>query len=151
MYAHECIIIPVIKHCRVSTPKSIEFRSKIGFNQYDIMLTNKEQSVLKSVMDAFEGENMQIQYSVLGYKIDIYYHDHRLAIEVDEKRHKDRNINDEIQRQKAIEKQLGCEFIRINPDKEKFNIFKAINEIHRHIKESNKKSLIDRQIIEARI
>ena len=32
MYAHECIIILVIMHCRVSTPKSIEFRSKLGFN-----------------------------------------------------------------------------------------------------------------------
>ena len=65
MYAHEFIIIPAIMHCRISTPKSIEFRSKLGFNQYDITLT-KEQSVLKSVMDAFEGENMQTQYSVLG-------------------------------------------------------------------------------------
>ena len=133
-------------HCRISTPKSIEFRSKLGFNQYDITLT-KEQSVLKSVMDAFEGENMQTQYSVVGYRIDLYFHDYRLAIEVDEKGHKDRNINDEIQRQKALEKELGCEFIRINPDKENFNIFKAINEIHRQIKESikksGKKSLID--------
>ena len=37
-----------------SNTKSIEFRSKLGFNQYDIIQT-KEQSVLKSVMDAFEG------------------------------------------------------------------------------------------------
>ena len=44
-------------HCRVSTPKSIEFRSKLGFNQYEISLT-KEKLLLKSVRDAFEGENM---------------------------------------------------------------------------------------------
>ena len=50
-------------HCRVSTPTSIEFRSKLGFNQYDITLT-EEQSVLKLVMDTFEGENMQTQYNV---------------------------------------------------------------------------------------
>ena len=31
----------------------------------------KEQSVLKSIMDAFERENMQTQYSVLSYKIDL--------------------------------------------------------------------------------
>ena len=124
-------------HCRVSTPKSIEFRSKLGFNQYDITLT-KEQSVLKSVMDAFKGENMQTQYSVLGYRVDLYFHGYRLAIEVDEKGHKDRNTNDEIQRQKALEKALGCKFIRINPDEENFNIFRTINEIHRHIKESTK-------------
>ena len=85
-------------HCRVSTPKSIEFRSKLGFNQYDIT------SVLKSIMDVFEGENMQYQYSVLGYRTDLHFHDYKLAIEVDEKGHKDRNIDHEIQRQKALEK-----------------------------------------------
>ena len=35
-------------------------------------------------------------------------------------------------------------FIRINPDEENFNIFKAINQIHRHIKKSTKNSLIDK-------
>ena len=64
----------------------------------------KERLVLKSVMDAFEGENMQTQYSVLGYKIDLYFHDYKLTIEIDEKGHKDRNIDHEIKRQKALEK-----------------------------------------------
>ena len=126
-------------YCGVSTPKSIKFKSKLGFNQYDITLT-KEQAVLKSVMGAFEGENMQTQYSVLGYGIDLYFHDYRLAIEIDKKGHKDRDTNDEIQRQKALVKELGCKFIRINPDKENFNTDKAKNEIFRHIKESIKKS-----------
>ena len=90
-------------HCREATPKSTEFRSKLEFNQYDITLT-KEQSVLKSVMDEFKGENKQTQYSVLGYRIDLYFHDYKLTIEVDEKVHKDTNIDQEIQRQKALEK-----------------------------------------------
>ena len=77
---------------------------------------------------------MQTQYIVLDYRIDLYFHDYKLAIEVDEKGHEDRNIGHEIKKQKAIEKELGCEFIRINPDEENFNIFKAINEIQRHIK-----------------
>ena len=42
-----------------------------------------------------------------------------------------------------LEKELDCVFIRINPDEENFNIFKEINKIHRHIKKSTKKSLID--------
>ena len=28
-------------------------------------------------MDAFEGENMQTQYSVLGNRTDLYFHDYR--------------------------------------------------------------------------
>ena len=98
----------------------------------------KEQSVLKSIINAFEGENMQTQYSVLSYRIDLYFHDYKLAIEVDEKDHKDRNIDYEIKRQEAIKERLGCEFTRIHPDEEYFNILKAINEIYRHIKKSTK-------------
>ena len=146
MYTHEDIITPIIMHCTISTPKTIRFRSKLGFNQYDMILT-KEKSVLKSVMDAFEGENMQTQYSFLGYRTDLYSPDYKLAVEVDEKGHTDRNIDHEIKRQKTLEKKLSCGFIRINPDESDFNIFKSINEMHRRIKKltekSTKKSSID--------
>ena len=100
--------------------------------------------MLESIEDAFEGENMRTQYRVLGCNIYFYFHEYKLAIEVDESGHNNRNIDYEIQRQKAIEKELGCVFIRINPDEENFNIFRAINKIHRHIKKSTKKSLIDK-------
>ena len=39
------------------------FRAILGLKEHDIILT-KEQSVLKSIMGAFEGEDMQTQYSV---------------------------------------------------------------------------------------
>ena len=141
VYAHEGIIIPVIMHCR--TPESCKFIRSLGFKRYDV-INCKEQAVSESIKDAFEEENVQTQYSVLGYKIDLYFHEYKLAIEVDELGHNDRNIDYEIQRQKAIEKELDCAFIRINPDEENFNIFKAINEIYRHIKKWTKKSLIDK-------
>ena len=67
--------------------------------------------------------------------------DYKLAIEIDERRHKDRSIDHEIKRQNAIEKEIDCKFIRIDPDEENFNIFKAQNNIFRHIKEGNKKLL----------
>ena len=44
------------------------------------MIDFKEQTVLESIKDAFEGENMQTQYSVLGYKIDIYFHEYKLSV-----------------------------------------------------------------------
>ena len=48
-------------------------------------------------------------------------------------------MNYEIEKQKAIE--LRCKFIRINPDEKDYNIFKAINKIHKHIKQSSKESI----------
>ena len=86
---------------------------------------------------------MQTRYSVLGYKHDLYFYDHKLAIEVDEKGRKHREIDHEIEKQKAIEKELDCKLIRVNRDKEDFNILKTIKEIHRHINKSTTKVLID--------
>ena len=72
------------------------------------MINAKEQTIINSIKDTFEGENIQAQYSVLGYRIDLYFHKYKLAIEVDKLGHTDRNINNEIERQKALEKELNC-------------------------------------------
>ena len=60
-----------------------KFRTRLEFKQYDVTLT-KEQSVPTRIMSSFEGENMQGQYNVLGYKIDLYFHDNKLATEIDQ-------------------------------------------------------------------
>ena len=67
------------------------------------MINAKEQKVINSLKEAFEGENMQTQYTVIGYRIDLYFHEYKLAIEIDELGHNDRNIDYEIQRQQALE------------------------------------------------
>ena len=125
------------------TDESSNLKRNLGFKLHDVINT-KEQTIINSIKDTFEGENIQTQYSVLGYRIDLYFHKYKLAIEVDELGHNDRNIDYEIQRQKALERELNFVFIRINPDEKDFNIFKEINKIHRHIKKSSKKSLIDK-------
>ena len=50
---------------------------------------------------------MQTHYTVIGYSIDLNFHKHKLAIEVDELGHTDRNLNNETERQKALERQLN--------------------------------------------
>ena len=95
-------------------------------------------------MGSFEGENIQIQYNVLSYRIDLHFQDYKLAIETDENGHSHRNIDYEIKRQEAIEQELGCKFIRIDPGKEDFDIFKAVHEIFRHIKQSTKKTRVSK-------
>ena len=86
---------------------------------------------------------MKRQYPTLGPRIDFYFHKYRIATEVDELGHANRNLSDEINRQKALERERNCVFIRINPDEKDFNIFREINKIHRHINKMTKKSLID--------
>ena len=48
------------------------------------------------------------------FRIDIYFSECLLAVEIDENEHTDRDINFEEKRQEALEKKLGCKFIRIN-------------------------------------
>ena len=138
------LALKVIMDCR--TDESCNLKRNLGFRLHDVINT-KEQTVINSIKDAFEGENIQTQYSALGHRIDLYFHKHKLAIEVVELGHADRNRSNKIERQKAPEKELDCVFIRINPDEKNLNIFKEINKIHRHIKKSTekstKKSLID--------
>ena len=46
---------------------------------------------MNSIKDTFQGENIKTQYSVLGYKIDLHFHKYKLAIEVNELGHTNRN------------------------------------------------------------
>ena len=87
---------------------------------------------------------MQTQYNVLSYRIDLYFHDYKLAIEIAKKEHNDKDVDYEIKSQKSIKQELGCRFIRIGPDKENIDIFKTINEMFRPIKQSSKKKEINK-------
>ena len=54
-----------------------------------LIVRNNVRMNKKYILNVFK--NMQLQYSVLGYKIDLYFHEYKLAIEVDEIGHNDTN------------------------------------------------------------
>ena len=70
----------------------------------------KEESVLLKIMKAFAKEEIKLQHSVLNYYIDLYFPEHRLAVEIDEKGHLDRNKNKEKERENKIKEALGRVF-----------------------------------------
>ena len=107
-------------NCR--TDESWNLKKNLGFTLYDVINT-KEQAIINSIKDAFK-EDMQTQYTVIGYKINLCFHKYNLATDVDELGHNDRNITYKIQRQQTLERELNCVFIRINPDAVDFSIFK---------------------------
>ena len=94
---------------------------------------------MTKIKETFSTEGIIFQYFVLGYKIDAYFLRYELAVEVDERRHNDRDLEGKIGRQKAFEKGLDCKFLRINPARENFNIFNEINKIYDCIVKSRKK------------
>ena len=69
-------------------------QKKSRFRLHDVI--NKQQTVINPIKDAFEGEDMQTQYSALGNRIDLYFHKYKLAIDIDELGHADRYLGNEI-------------------------------------------------------
>ena len=68
----------------------------------------QEQSILSKIVILFAAEKIILQHNVLGDRIDAYFPKYKLAIEVDEQGHNDRDIDYETETKKAIENKLGC-------------------------------------------
>ena len=69
-FIHVKLALKVILDCRTIEPCT--FFKKLGFTLHDVINT-KEQSVISAIKDAFEGKDMQTQYSVLGYRVDLFF------------------------------------------------------------------------------
>ena len=62
-------------------------------------------------------KKMQVDKNCCKYilfRIDVYFNKFLLAVEIDEKGHPDRDLIFEEKRLEALEKKLGCKFIRIH-------------------------------------
>ena len=120
-YARSDLVEKIIKNCRgvkncndgINRMKKEEqreiFRSLLGFKEHDIMKVI-EKTTLESLRDTVEGENIQTHYKVLGSE---NFHDDKLAVEIDEKDHQDRDNSREIERQKTLEKNLAVNLLEL--------------------------------------
>jgi len=95
-------------------PRNRELRRVARQNQ--ILLNGGGPSIGRnetSILDALEmefEEKIYRQFSILGYWVDGYITDKNLVIEVDERK---KNNTRDITRQKQIEKELNCSFLRL--------------------------------------
>jgi len=115
-------------------PKSIELSNLIGLDRKTKYYVSIETDIIKCIMTTFEGNNMKQQYNINSYYIDLYFPEHKLAIECDETHHNTstNKLNDEI-RTTNITKDLNCKFIRFNPYEKTFNLFILLNNIYNSI------------------
>ena len=72
------------------------------------------------------------------FRIDVYFTEYSLAVEIDEKGHTDRDL---IFEQKALEKKLNCKFIRINTSKENYDADYEASRIQTFINNFNKNKI----------
>lgn len=99
-----------------------------------VVETRDEIEFLDKLEESFKPFNIKgiRQYNVLTYRIDYYIPKLKIAIEYDENDHKNYTYEQHELRQKDIEKELGCEFIRISDNNtDAYNIGLILKEITR--------------------
>ena len=114
-------------------PKAADLAEHLGINVQKHKYTSKENDSIEIIMKTFHGEKMERQFKIGNYRIDLYLPEHKIAVECDEFDHIGRDINYEIFRQKFIEEQLQCTFVRYNPDDKDFDMALVLNKIYRTI------------------
>ena len=75
---------------RLSDPKTVKFRSDLGFNQINVILKKKEQSVVIPSLKAFSAEKIKLQHKALKnerLRTDMYFSEHKFAVEINVKGH----------------------------------------------------------------
>ena len=78
-----------IKSCRNPSKRFLEFKKKLGL---DPNLVNcDEQDIISALQVAFEGEIILTPYCIENKRVDAYFSNYKLGIEVDECNHEGRN------------------------------------------------------------
>ena len=90
-----------IKSCRKSSKRFLEFKKKLGLDPDPV--TCYEQDIISALQVAFEGEIILTQYCIENKRLDAYFSNYKLRIEVDEYTHEGRNSNYEKSAQLMIE------------------------------------------------
>ena len=92
----------------------------------------KQQSIGLRLRKLFPNEDIIEDFSALYYLIDYYFPKRKLALEVNEFGHKDRDQIKENKKQKD-------EFIRINPDEKDFSAYDELGKVQKFIDKSQEK------------
>jgi len=127
----------VLQSCRSINKDKIISILNIELN---VIYDCKESSYLRIISSSFKRFSQIFQHQIESYRIDLYFPEYNLAIEVDEFGHGDRCPIYEQNRQEYLEKYLKCKFIRFNPDETNFNIGDVISIIMNEIFERGLKN-----------
>ena len=139
-------------------PKCLEFEVKLKIRKTINSLKNILLGFIKLIL-IFISTIKKIQVDKNGceyilFRIDVYFSEYSLAVEIDEKGHTDRDFIFEEKRQKALEKKLGCKFIRINTSNAKngYDLDYEVGNIEAFIDEFKNKKIkeLEKEIREMR-
>ena len=117
----------MVPHYEISKCPEHEVKSKIGsifinekiFEEKSVNIYEIDPYFYEHYKEKIQVDNNDWEYIL--FRINVYFTEYFLAVEIDEKGHTDRDLIFEEKRQKALEKKLNCEFIRINTSRENYD------------------------------
>ena len=104
-----------------------EVKSNIGntfvnekiFEDYSVKIYEIDPYFYEHCKEKIQTDKNECEYIL--FRIDVYFIEYLLAVEVNEKDHADRDLIFDKKRQETLEKKLGWKFIRINTSKEGYD------------------------------
>lgn len=115
----------------------------VGILDYKHLPTETETMMF--IQRCFCDENIVREYNIGSYRLDMYFVDYKLAIECDEEKHNNQQIQDQ-ERQEYLETVYGITFLRYKPQRDKLEVAKVINQIHNFILAKHDKHKSQKQI-----
>lgn len=112
-----CLLICSLSHSNNKLEFS-EFLLKVAKENKNFVILSTRQKIdfIDDLEDALKHFNLTgiKQYNILSYRVDYYIPELKIAIEYDENEHKYYTYEQHENRQKQIEKELNCKFIRVS-------------------------------------
>jgi very-short-patch-repair endonuclease len=119
---------------KTKSSKVIEIIEDLNLS-LDIIFPKEEAHYIRIIETSFDYYKIHKQFTVGKYRVDLYFVDYKLAIEIDEDNHRKRCSILESEREEYIKHELNCKFIRFNPTVPYFNIGTVISQIIKHFRE----------------
>ena len=117
----------MISDFEISKCPEHEVKSKIGtifvnekiLEEYSVKIYEIDPYFYEHYKEKIQTDKNKCEYIL--FRIDVYFNKYYLAVEINEKDHTGRDPLFEEKRQKALKKDLNCEFIRINTSKKNYD------------------------------
>ena len=141
--------IPKSSECEVKSKIGKIFKNHNSIEEYSVKIYETDPYFYERYKEKIQVDENECKYIL--FRIDIYFSECFLAVEIDERGHTDRDLIFEEKRQKALEKKLGCKCIRINTSnaKNEYDLDYEVGNVQAFIDEFKNKTIkkLEKQLI----
>ena len=123
--------------CQIKNRKHIRKRKNTW--KYSVRIYKTDPYFCEDYKEKIQADKNGCEYIL--FRIDNYFTEYLLAIEIDEKNHIERDLIFEEKRQEVLEKKFGSKFIRINASKEGYDADYEVSRIQTFITEFRDRQL----------